>query len=73
MIGDDDPGIACAADILLDKAATEVLAGGMDAFAPAVGEAIDATTADQFGKPAGKVAGNQIARFGGEDPSRHQS
>ena len=63
VIGDDDPGIACAADILLDKATTKMLAGGMDALAAAVGEAIDATTADQFGKPAGEIAGDQITRL----------
>jgi len=37
MVGDDEPGMARGAHVLLDKAFAEMLAGGVDAFAAPVG------------------------------------
>ncbi len=72
MIGDDDPRAAGLADVLLDKAAAKMWAGGVHAFAAAVGERADPRAPDQLGEPAGEVAADQVARLARGDPARHQ-
>jgi len=49
-----------------------MLAGGMDALAAPVGERGDAIAADELGKPAGKIAGHQIAGLGRQHPAPDQ-
>ena len=63
VVGDHDARVPRLADVLLDKAAAEMRAGGMDAFAAAVGEPVDPAAADQLGEPAREIAGDQIAGF----------
>ena len=50
VVGDDEAGVAGGAHVLLDKAAAEMRAGGMDAFAAPVGQRIDPAAADQLGR-----------------------
>ena len=61
VVGDDEPRVPGRAHILLDKAAAEMRAGGMDAFAAPVGQRIDPGAPDQLGEPARKIAGGEVA------------
>ena len=64
--------MAGGAHVLLDKAAAEMRAGRMDAFAAPVGQRIDPGAADQFGEPAREIAGDEIAGIGRRRPARDQ-
>ena len=72
MIRDDDPRLARRADILFDKAAAEMRAGGMNAFPAPIGQRIDPAAADQLGEPAREIAGHQITGIGCGDPAGDQ-
>ena len=72
MVGDDEARATRLANVLFDKAAVKMRAGGMHAFAAAVGERADPPAADQLGEPAGKIAAHQISGLAGGDPARHQ-
>ena len=69
MVGDDEPRMAGGAHVLLDKAAAEMRAGGMDAFAAPVGQRIDPGAPDQLGEPARKIAGRRGRRKRSPMPS----
>src|SRR5262252_7910699 len=72
VVGDDNSRLPRFADVLLDKAAAEMRAGRVHAFAAAVGEPTHPTATDQLREPAWKVAGDQIAGLARADPSRDQ-
>jgi hypothetical protein len=72
VVGDDEPRVPCRAHILLDKAAAEMRAGGMDAFAAPIGQRIDPGAPDQLGEPAREITGDEIAGGGRRGPARDQ-
>ena len=72
MVGDDNAGLPCLANVLFDKTAPEMRTGRVHAFAAAVGEPVDAPAAYELGEPARKVSRDHISGVACGDPTGDQ-
>ena len=72
VVGDHHVGLAGAAHALLDVAAGVMVAGGVDALAPPVGEAQRPPAPGDVDQPAGEIAAGQVAVARRRRPARHQ-
>jgi len=73
MVGDDDVGLARAANGAFDIALPVMLARRVDALAAPVGQPLHAAAAHQIEQPRRQVAADHVAVAAGQRPARHQA
>src|ERR1700757_3429857 len=73
MIGNNDPRLACLADVLFDETATKMRTGRMHAFAAAIGKPTHPAASNELAEPSRKIAGHQITAFSCSNPARDQA
>jgi len=72
VVGDNNARLPCLADVFLDKAAAEVRASRVHAFAAPIRQPSDPPSPNKLGEPARKITRDQVAGLARRNPARYQ-